>query len=386
MPRKARYLKCSHCGVDYWETSHSKIDNALKGHNTYCSKICFSADMKAFLKARPPWYKKLSVDKKYSIRDYGPCPVCGVMYRSRTPKKYCSMKCYISTEEFQTRIREQAPRANLARQIKAGLPPLDKEPKTCLNCGKLYLAGRRRHAKYCSTTCYRLYQVGRFDRWIASPQTIALPQNYDEFLTERELQCLVEGCDWHGHFLTTHMNFAHGVQAREFKRAAGFNLGSGIVSLPLHELLCGRPHIKEAFKGVEHRYPVNAQCKNYFSLEGREHSAKEAALRSAAMQPIGETVCLGCGKKFIKAGMQYSKLYCSVDCRTAHYKATDKDRINTIMKCVTCGKDFYASSYQVRRLRKELLTGTCSLSCRQILNSPKGVGSHAKWSTVNAKV
>ena len=72
---------------------------------------------------------------------------------------------------------------------------------------------------------------------------IALPQAFDEFLTSDVLPCLVEGCDWKGHHLSMHMNQTHGVTAENFKKLAGFNLGSGIVSAPLHQHYCERDHV-----------------------------------------------------------------------------------------------------------------------------------------------
>lgn len=47
-------------------------------------------------------------------------------------------------------------------------------------------------SKVCGSRCYRLFMAGRFDRWIVNPQTISLPQNYDEFLVKKELPCLIE--------------------------------------------------------------------------------------------------------------------------------------------------------------------------------------------------
>lgn len=83
----------------------------------------------------------------------------------------------------------------------------------------------------------RLLGGSGFDRWVANPEGMALPQCYDEFLDREELACVVEGCDWKGKSLTLHMNQAHGVRADEFKRAAGFNLSTGVIAKPLAESL-----------------------------------------------------------------------------------------------------------------------------------------------------
>ena len=55
--------------------------------------------------------------------------------------------------------------------------------------------------KFCSKDCRRLHYAERFDRWVANPETLALPQCYDEFLMQEELPCLIDGCEWKGKHL-----------------------------------------------------------------------------------------------------------------------------------------------------------------------------------------
>jgi hypothetical protein len=114
----------------------------------------------------------------------------------------------------------------------------NRSTKNCVGCGIEFPlsqsdwdSGWRFHNKLCR----RKYQSERFDRWIASPETMPLPQNYDEFLTDNILSCLVEGCRWIGHNLSTHMNFTHGLDALNFKVQAGFNLRTGVISAPMSE-------------------------------------------------------------------------------------------------------------------------------------------------------
>ena len=56
----------------------------------------------------------------------------------------------------------------------------------------------------------------RYDRQIASPDKLQLPQGYDGCLDREQLNCLVDGCGWVGKHLSTHMNIAHGIKADEF--------------------------------------------------------------------------------------------------------------------------------------------------------------------------
>jgi len=153
----------------------------------------------------------------------GPCPTCGKTFESRyRGKKYCTLECYSKSPELLERLK--------LKHIRTG------ENTTCIECGKEFYVKKSRSqrgsGKYCSTICYRKFMEKRFDRWIASPEKLSLPQNYDEFLTLQELPCLVEGCEWRGNFLSLHMNFTHGIARREFKKIAGFNLKSGSFLFP----------------------------------------------------------------------------------------------------------------------------------------------------------
>jgi endogenous inhibitor of DNA gyrase (YacG/DUF329 family) len=289
------------------------------------------------------------------------------------------MSCYTSSPEFQKRIRFQAKKANKASVKKRGLTPLPPpDPQPCKYCGKMFTKKARAKTKFCSSKCYRLYMANRFDRWVASPQTISLPNNYDEFLTSEELPCLVEGCSWRGNNLSVHMNLAHGVTAEEFKRAAGFNLSTGVVSMPLHDILCSRDHIHNS------KFPDGVagstfpKIRKYKSKEWIEHIKKGLA-DSADKWGASKITCQNCGKTFTKKLVERNKKFCSVKCRTEYYKKTEKDRVATEIECPTCGKKTKINASQKRRLKKNLRTGYCSISCRQKANAPRGEGSHASW-------
>jgi len=304
------------------------------------------------------------------LKMYGPCPVCKEMFESKRQKIYCSYECYLKSDQFK----------ELAAKQRTGTY------EKCRECGKEFYKKKGATRYYCSRMCYRKYMAKRFDRWIASPEEIALPHNYDEFLTSEELPCLVKGCTWRGKWLSLHMNFAHGVKARDFKKMAGFNLQSGIISLPLYEQMCARPHIKDAkFPENMKRGRGKGEKREYQSLERSEHFKKSFIINTISKPIIGTTKCLNCGNDMpIKFG-GWNKRFCGIPCREEYYKKHVKERLGVKAVCEVCSKEFHSSPDQARRVKKGLPV-TCSLHCRQVLNTPKGVGSHSGWDTVkNAK-
>jgi endogenous inhibitor of DNA gyrase (YacG/DUF329 family) len=310
----------------------------------------------------------MSGEKKYSLRTYGPCPTCGKYFESRGRKTFCSLDCYLKSPLLLERLKKQQ--------------QLTGEIIKCRECGKEIYKKKSSKKLYCSTACYRKYMSKRFDRWIASPEVIALPQNYDEFLTAPELPCLIEGCGWHGNFLSLHMNFAHGISARDFKKMAGFNLTSGIVSLRLYELMCARPHIKNAkFNGNGPKNPTGKQGDGYISLEGKEHAHKSYVVNKALATPVKIIKCSMCGKDVTVFFNSHNTKFCSVLCRTEYYKTHEKERVGVKLKCAMCSVEFSASASQARRNKKGLAT-FCSLPCKQKSNAPRGIGSHSTWKNV----
>jgi hypothetical protein len=216
-------------------------------------------------------------------------------------------------------------RKNIAEKLRTG------QNVQCLECGEDFYrkksdAARR---KFCKKVCYRTYLAKRFDRWIANPEGLALPQCYDEFLDGEELRCVVEGCDWVGLHLSAHMNLAHGVRAQEFKRAAGFNLSTGVVARPVAEAMQTRRRVGVA---ASNGPQLNAlavalsraavQAPNYVqyrSLEAAEHHHKARAL--GLQQPGPSRACRGCGEPFQQATHFGKTVYCSVACRARHYRS-----------------------------------------------------------------
>ena len=363
------YAICAHCEVHFRPSARQiRRARAPSGSGRVCcSSACQTAQMlKSVRKPMPT---------------HGPCPTCGQMFESRRPKKFCSLKCWTSSNQakahlqtiqpkaWSTRVRRLAAKRN-AMEENGELPP-NRVEYECLECGKKFIGTIWNKRKFCSTDHYRLYMSKRFDRFVASPQQLALPQNYDEFLLQDELPCLVEGCGWVGKWLTTHMNFAHGMPAAEFKRAAGFNLKTGVITPEVRETLSQRSHLQDAdwllanaarnFSGSH-----DPQTKNYFSLEGREHSAKSRALKGLT-EAGPERVCRSCGSSFRQSSPYGLKMYCSIACRS-HFYLQDKE---TPMRatCATCLNEFDAT-YSQRRRAQDGNPVYCSNSCQGKVISP----------------
>lgn len=339
-------LTCGHCDATFVATpsqlKHHKYENLA----AYCSPICRTAETSQRLRRPKP--------------EFGPCPTCGQRFESRQPKIYCSMKCYVASTAFRQHV--QALRQFNVPRTKR------REDRACLECGTVFQVIASSPKKFCSQQHYRAYMTKRFDRWIANPQTLALPQAYDEFLTREELPCLIEGCDWRGHWLSLHMNYAHGVPADEFKRAAGFNLGSGIISAPMRELLTQRPQCLHPGTGEElGGASALSHVRHYRSLEGREHRHKALAIKLAQHGP--RRICKGCGQSFTQSTPGGRALFCSISCRDEWYRQQPIKR-DWEAPCVSCGRTFACTKGQHTRAAQGLPV-CCSHTCRQKLNGSR---------------
>ena len=299
-------LCCGHCGSIFAGSDGQSWKVKYEQKTVYCSDTCRHAALR----------NKFSTP----IPNRGPCHTCGEQFFSRTAKIYCCMDCYVKSEQFKqmlegARKQSQSPesiekRAALART---------GGTVECLECGEEVYQQLRGRRKFCTTTCYRSFMAKRFDRWVANPEGLALPQCYDEFLDREVLSCLVEDCDWVGQSLTTHMNIAHGFPARDFKRAAGFNLHTGVIAKPLAQALQARPLQGEAMNPPD-QFPLATQPSageyvRYMSSECREHRKKARAL--AGSGPV--RTCLGCLKEFQQSSPFGRALYCCTTCRDSTY-------------------------------------------------------------------
>ena len=308
-------LKCGHCRARFTGSIRQAARVKYEGSVVYCSAICRHAELqKKFVVPAP-------------IR--GPCPVCKNMFQSKTSKQFCSIKCYTKSAKFATMLasaREKSHSPEAIQRLVNSLRTGKRIP--CLNCNKPIYRKRSASNKFCSRICFRSYQAERFDRWVANPESLALPQCYDEFLDQEELSCLVSGCNWHGQGLSMHMNLTHGVPAPEFKRAAGFNLNSGIVARPLAELLSKRPNVGIGLTADTRRGgTTNASTKGYVhqyrSNEGAEHRLKARAL--AADNPGPVRICGFCEQPFLQSTPFGRAIYCSVICRSESYSQKRKE-------------------------------------------------------------
>ena len=261
--------------------------------------------------------------EKFSIPvpNRGACGGCGEEFYSRREAKFCGMKCYTGSTQFTDMLADARAKFITPEIIaKRAASQLRGESKPCLECGSdVYVKKSKLKKKFCSKGCYRSYMAKRFDRQIASPDQMTLPQGYDAFLDRNELNCLITGCDWTGKHLSGHMNAAHGIQAYDFKRAAGFNKNTGVVSKDSAQALRERSLQgvaldRTAWGTAESMTAMNNRIK-YNSTEGSEHRAKARAL--AGNGPL--RTCSGCGCVFTQSTPFGKTLYCTKECRADAY-------------------------------------------------------------------
>lgn len=313
-------LTCGHCGGIFLATYKQAWNQRRALTTPFCSNLCRTAFMAS--KLRKP------------VPNRGPCGHCGAYFSSRREKLFCSMKCYTGSGQFTAmldanRVKSLSPESVEKRAAKQR----QGQHVSCLECGEEFYrkraTDRRPARKFCTTVCYRSYMAKRFDRFIANPETVALPQNFDEFLDREELPCLVDGCAWSGKHLSVHIISAHGIRADDFKRATGFNLGSGLISSDLARRFSERARQGVAIDpdlqvlGQERRRPPGlGSLLAYGSLEGREHRAKARALVAALPGP--SRACRACGVLFRQKTPFGRTLYCTRDCRNGFYSAESR--------------------------------------------------------------
>lgn len=286
--RKAWPCTCSRCGIVFLASKQTEI-KARKGGNVYCTPVCLSAAISA---ARTTFGKQ--------PRNCATCGTSFVATSDNKERKYCSFECYTKNPNVReaTRIRT-APflaEARKRRSIEAA------EVFKCELCGveKMRPRGKAKINRFCSQACYRLWFADRFDRWVSDPRTIGKLQGFDEFLTQETLQCLIEGCDWRGTHLGKHLNIYHGIRPEEFKRAVGFNKGTGLVPAHISKemsersraLGCGNPDIGVyggTTKAIEPG--VRAEGKEHYkksSLEAWGHRAADSEFMGALSRRLSK--------------------------------------------------------------------------------------------------
>lgn len=279
----------------------------------------------------------------------GPCPTCGNMFKSKDRKKvYCNMDCYVVSEQY-VAMRN----ANLEQ-----LNPNHGKSRVCHGCGGEFARSNKR--KYCTNACRRRYFADRFDRWIANPESVALPQNFDEFLSRNVLPCPVDGCGWEGEFLGAHVNHAHGIFAREFKKLCGFNLSTGLVGEDLAKHFAERTLQRivdgSLMRGCPDVIRDPASRDSYKSLEGKEHAKKA---RAELPKVSGKFLhCRECG---VDVPQPYTgkTMYCSTSCRSKWYTKQNVEEC----QCAFCGNKFVGTRGQTLRHKKGLPV-CCGIDCR----------------------
>ena len=298
----------------------------------------------------------------------GPCPTCGVYFHSAHKKDFCTLKCLTQSPAFRARIVEQSHKALTILHGRRDYSALERLQRQCLECGQVFFAKpSEKNRKYCQSTCYRQYMAKRFDRWMANPQSLALPQCYDEFLLTDELPCLIAGCDWHGQALGFHVNRAHGITARDFKKLAGFNLKTGLVTPALAALMSRLKKLNPYW--AVHLIPntggtwPRGTTDPYQSLEGQEHATKARILLSDLTSERPPAPCRHCGT-LLDQPYFGRRLYCDVPCRTRWYT---RPRAQYECVCDFCGGVFVARPGQWKRfLARQPVC--CSLTCRNVRN------------------
>lgn len=352
------------------------------------------------------------------------CKKCGEKFRTRDKDKmYCNLKCYTSSDQFKAMQLENGKKYAESR---TGRPMGQLVEWTCLQCAVTKeVSARYSQRKFCGKSCYRAYMADRFDRFIANPESVSLPQCYDEFLDREELPCLIEGCDWVGKFLSTHVNYSHGITAEKFKEMAGFNRKTGLVSKDVSTAMSERMKVRAA-NGIDGASSFATNGIRHITkpgqirLEGREHIAKsfslgtkdklragleaykknnpgwkdeigqkrkkEIADRSGAFARV-ECKCTICGSGFqgTIAQSRSDVAICSNVCKSRWYREQWTEKRDWQLSCFYCKKDFmgsYTQNKSCQNGKNVFCSKECQFASRKPVTDRKKV---KKWPLTCAK-
>lgn len=295
-------FNCSTCGSEFKSRYRSQLGSHRAGRNVFCSKECRSVKDSEMQKKRPGRHQ------------LGPCPTCGKVFRSRLKDKiYCTLECYAKSESLKQRLKEY-------NDAKA-------KDWVCLQCGKD--APRRR--KFCDDFCRRQFFAERFDRFIANPEEIALPQNYDEFLNRDELPCLVEGCDWCGEGLAYHVNFHHGITPEKFRELVGFNRTTALMGVRARKIR------SEKMKRLIDEGVIEAGA---FPLEECDRSCRGEMRREGVEHQQKSMIMSGGLERFLKAAAAYVKTDKHRKAASERLKKTIKETPRITLVCIECGQEY----------------------------------------------
>lgn len=347
---KLHNLNCPTCGSDFQH---------VKKTTKHCSRKCAARNPERVALTRSNFSPYNEAKKaKADLNRNGICLHCKKEFYSKYGNKlFCSMGCYAQSD-YMKRVRKERAE-EVKKQFRSKINPTNPdEPltKICLNCEKDFEVSFTLYKtkKFCSRSCYREYLAARFDRWIANPETIALPQNYDEFLTKGVLPCLIEGCSWAGENLSVHVNHAHGIKAADFKKIAGFNKTSGLVTSELSRRLGDALReitLQKMADGTSQLIPfekgdVSKRVRPEMTLEGREHVTKSIHLRRGVSSRTG--ICANCQKAYTSHKVGRFPKYCSIECRANYYEN------QYLLNCSYCNKEFKGDLKRKTRVEKGL--------------------------------
>ncbi len=181
----------------------------------------------------------------------------------------------------------------------------------------------KRPNKYCSAACYHFAKKNKQkDREYTADDFISI-ENYQEFLNHTKLPCLLKECSWHGVSICLHMRATHGLNKREIKQLAGFNLTSGLITPKLRKTFEDRDHCLKKGMNPEWRPDVTTLKK----IKDRKYSAEgKEKLKTTPRQPllVMEKICEVCNTPYhtnSKGGCASHRKYCSPECSKIAQKA-----------------------------------------------------------------
>lgn len=278
-------------------------------------------------------YKNKKLPPKINVRAIHEktCPVCGELFKTKDESKtYCKQRCYLNSQKFKDIHSKRMVRVE----------------NTCFECKEQFLTRVCQKRKFCSKKCFREFFSSRFDRFVANPEKIALPQCYDEFLTQEELPCLIEGCNWSGKCLGIHVNLFHGITAEKFREMAGFNRGTALVTMAVSDY---RSEVAKRVFKEEDRHPID-QCdhvqRGKTRLEGKEHAVKVRSFPEVK-------------ESMRKAGVRSS----TQETREKARKGIASRRLIELVKvCEFCEKEYTTNLMSAKRSR------FCGKKCRNGFN------------------
>lgn len=282
--KRGKAFCCWDCYLKAKEKANEEMRNSRKCANDECDRTDVLA--RGLCRACYQFWRTHFSKTKNWIEIQ--CPVCGVLFPTKRVRKYCSTECYCKSDTFKAAREKYRNKMNSMRIT-----------KECLECGKNILltpsqatkqqyadGKKRREKKFCNNVCFRKFFADRFDRAVAEYAALEIPCSYDEFLDQRELPCIMKGCDWVGKHLSIHCNTYHGIHKDDLKAMAGFNRSTGLVGTDTFSALSAAAIARDQGSVVDDpsvfcSHESRTKKRGPMRAEGKEHIRKSAALRGA---------------------------------------------------------------------------------------------------------